>query len=474
MELKDATLGDIAERLHELLASDRKLAVGDELLRSAHDWEVAGRATDAARIWVAAEIENESRCELDTAGLAYRHGFSTAKKLIAATATVSERTAGSRMALGRQLRSSLSITGLPVPSSFPAVENALCSGQIGVDAASIICRTLTEAVPGTLRPEAVDEAELHLVSAATATVGDAGHTRRYTVDEIGRLATRIREHLDPDGAEPRDGVKQALRGFSYPRVGADGMARGTYALPPLQLGIFLTAVDSILSPRTADPGRPQPGSDEGISDSEAAECVPPDLRSSQQKLLDAVMTLIDMAAASPAASRLNGAAPTVNVHVTLKDLTKGRGVGWIDGSSEPVPMSTVNMLQCDADTVLTVFGDNGQVLHQGKTQRLATRAQRRALAARDGGCVIPGCAVPPSRCQAHHVIPWVSAGFAAGRTDIDNLALLCPFHHSTIHTSAWTLEMIRGKPHVRPPDWHDPRRTPFPVGQQRAGRPYFR
>ena len=233
MELKDATLGDIAERLHELLAADRKLAVGDELLRSAHDWEVVGRATDAARIWVAAEIENESRRELDTAGLAYRHGFSTAKKLIAATATVSERTAGSRMALGRQLRSSLSITGLPVPSSFPAVENALCSGQIGVDAASIICRTLTEAVPGTLRPEAVDEAELHLVSAATATVGDAGHTRRYTVDEIGRLATRIREHLDPDGAEPRDAVKQALRGFSYPRVGADGMARGTYALPPL-------------------------------------------------------------------------------------------------------------------------------------------------------------------------------------------------------------------------------------------------
>jgi hypothetical protein len=164
----------------------------------------------------------------------------------------------------------------------------------------------------------------------------------------------------------------------------------------------------------------------------------------------------------------------VNVHVTLKDLEEGRGVGWIDGCSEPVPLSTVNMLQRDADTIVTVFGDDGQVLHQGKTQRLATRAQRRALAARDGGCVIPGCAVPPSRCQAHDVIPWVSAGFAAGRTDIDNLALLCPFHHATIHTSAWTLEMIRGKPHIRLPDWQNPRGTPIPAGQQRAGRPYFR
>ncbi|SKA94145.1 HNH endonuclease [Agreia bicolorata] len=474
MELQDATIGDIAERLHELLSSDRTHAGGDELLRRAHDWEAAGRATDAARIWVAAEIENESRRELDTSGLAYRHGFASAKKLIATTANVSERTAGSRMALGRQLRSSLSITGLPVSSNFPAVESALHDGRIGVDAAAIICRTLSEVLPRTRWSEAVDEAERHLVHAATATIGDAETVLRYTVDELGRLATRIREHLDPDGAEPRDAVKQALRGFSHPKVGADGMARGKYALPPLQLGVFLTAVDSILSPRTADPEGSSPTSDESRSDEDTPGYAPPDLRTSEQKLLDAVMTLIEMAAASPTASRLNGAAPTVNVHVSLNDLAAGRGVGWIDGSSEPVPVSTVNMLQCDADTIVTLFGSDGQVLNHSKTQRLATRAQRRALAARDGGCVIPGCTVPPSRCQAHHVIPWVSVTFAAGRTDIDNLALLCPFHHATIHTSAWTLEMIRGKPHVRPPDWHDPKRTPIPAGQQRAGRPYFR
>ena len=374
MELQDATLGDIAERLHELLSSDRNQASGDELLRSAHDWEAAGRATDAARIWVAPEMENESRRELDTAGLAYRHGFPTAKKLIAMTTNVSERTAGSRMALGRQLRSALSITGLPVPSNFPAVESALHAGQIGVDAATIICRTLTEVVPRTTWSKAVDEAERHLVHAATETIGDTGadQARRYTVDELGRLATRIREHLDPDGAEPRDAVKHALRGFSYPKVGADGMARGKYALPPLQLGVFLTAVDSILSPRTPDPEGPPPASDE--SDPDERGYVPPDLRTSEQKL--------------------------------------GRGVGWIDGSNEPVPMSTVNMLQCDADTIVTLFAHNGQVLNQGKTQRLATRTQSRAL--------------------------------------------------------------IRGKPHVRPPEWHDPKRTPIPAGQQRAGRPYFR
>ena len=185
------------------------------------------------------------------------------------------------------------------------------------------------------------------------------------------------------------------------------------------------------------------------------------------------MTLIEMAAASPTASRLNGSPPTVNVHVTLKDLEDGRGAGWIDGSTEPIPISTIEMLRCDGDTTLTLFGDNGQILRQAKEQRLANRRQRRALAARDGGCVIPGCTVPPSRCQAHHIVPWVSKTFRPGRTDIDNLALLCPFHHATIHTSAWTLVMIHGKPHVKPPDWQNPNRTPIPAGQQRTGRPYF-
>lgn len=512
MDLLDASLGDIAGRLRELLDEHRGAGAGagagaaaavsgDELLEAVHEWEAVGRAADAARSWAAAEVEHESRRELEAAGLAYRHGFATAKKLLAATANVSERTVGGRIVLGRQVRSALSPTGLPLPSRFPAVERALFAGRLGVDAASVICRTLTEVATRTTWSEAVDDAERRLVDAATETVecaSDQGGvegdelprdraTRHFTVDELARLAARIREHLDPDGAEPRDAIKQALRGFSYPKVGADGMARGRYALPPLQLGMFLTAVDSILSPRTADPDAPTAsgdghgnshgngdnGGNSAASDAAVADAhdhVVIDARTAEQKLLDALMALIEMAAASPAASRLNGSAPTVNVHVTVTDLEEGSGVGWIDGSTEPVPMSTVELLACDGDVIVTTFGAAGQVLNHGKTQRLASRRQRRALAARDGGCVIPGCTVPPSRCQAHHVVPWVSESFLLGRTDIDNLALLCPFHHATIHTSAWQLVMISGKPHVREPGWQGRQSPARPVGQQRAGR----
>ena len=499
MDLLDASLGDLATRLRELLAEDRSSVAsggsGDALLEFAHEWEAIGQAGDAARTWVAAEIANESRRELDTSGLAYRHGFPSAKKLLAATTNISERTAGSRIALGQRIRSSTSISGTPNPSFFPVVESAFFAGKVGVDVAAMICRTLTEVVKRRGWSDATDQAERHLVEASIATAGGPGIEddatadstvdaranlpRLYTVEEISRLAVRIREHLDPDGAEPRDAIKQSLRGFSQPKVGADGMARGRYALPPLQLGVFLAAVDSILSPRTPEPAEPvaeaEPEGGAVQSETERSSSNEPavaDTRTAEQKLLDAVMTLIDMAAASPAASRLNGSAPTVNVHVALADLESGRGVGWIDGSTEPIPISAVHQLRCDGDIVATLFGDHGEILKHGKTHRLATRRQRRALAARDGSCVMPGCTAPPSRCQAHHVTPWVSDSFLPGRTDIGNLALLCPFHHSTIHTSAWQLEMIHGTPHVRPPTWLDRERTPRPAGQRRTGRPW--
>ena len=89
MDLLDASLGDIAARLRELLDADRGASsvawsgsglAGDDLLRAAHEWEAIGRAADAARVWAAAEIENDSRHELEANGLAYRHGFGSAKK----------------------------------------------------------------------------------------------------------------------------------------------------------------------------------------------------------------------------------------------------------------------------------------------------------------------------------------------------------------------------------------------------------
>src|SRR5690606_3379848 len=68
----------------------------------------------------------------------------------------------------------------------------------------------------------------------------------------------------------------------------------------------------------------------------------------------------------------------------------------------------------------------------------ATRRQTpllgRALNLRDGGCRFAGCDRPTSWCDAHHIRPWADGG----PTKLDNLLLLCAFHHTLIH-EGWKL-----------------------------------
>ncbi|MFD4421410.1 HNH endonuclease signature motif containing protein [Agromyces sp. NPDC058484] len=68
---------------------------------------------------------------------------------------------------------------------------------------------------------------------------------------------------------------------------------------------------------------------------------------------------------------------------------------------------------------------------------------------------MPGCSVPASWCEIHHVIPDADGG----PTHPDNGVLLCWFHHRTIDTSGWGIRMFHGVPHIRPPVWLDPGRT---------------
>ncbi|MDT0212454.1 DUF222 domain-containing protein [Rothia sp. ARF10] len=90
---------------------------------------------------------------------------------------------------------------------------------------------------------------------------------------------------------------------------------------------------------------------------------------------------------------------------------------------------TVRRLACDADVIPVVLGAQGEVLDVGRAARLFTRAQRRALTHRDGGCTWPGCDAPAAWVRAHHVVHWVDGG----RSDIDNAALLCQRHHTHVH-----------------------------------------
>ncbi len=95
----------------------------------------------------------------------------------------------------------------------------------------------------------------------------------------------------------------------------------------------------------------------------------------------------------------------------------------------------------------------------GRTARTATPAQRRALAARDRGCIIPGCGIPAEACQTHHVQDWA----AGGASDLPNLALLCWAHHRQVDLGMWTIEPATGRDPVPRPEPGAPPGTPWPA-----------
>ncbi len=129
--------------------------------------------------------------------------------------------------------------------------------------------------------------------------------------------------------------------------------------------------------------------------------------------------------------------------------------------TDQVDKITADMLTCDPVFHPIVINSLGTPLAAGRSVRLATNAQRRALAVRDGGCVFPGCTANDMHCEAHHVIHYRNGG----RTDLNNLALLCHHHHSVTHRNSWHMQAVDDVGNFK---WTTP--TGREINSQRHGR----
>ncbi|MCW2521683.1 MAG: endonuclease [Frankiales bacterium] len=92
-------------------------------------------------------------------------------------------------------------------------------------------------------------------------------------------------------------------------------------------------------------------------------------------------------------------------------------------------------LACDSK-LLVMLSEGRDVLDVGKATRAIPASLRRALWARDKGCVMPGCTERRRRkLQAHHVWHWADGG----PTCLDNLVSLCNYHHHAIHDRGYAV-----------------------------------
>ncbi len=95
----------------------------------------------------------------------------------------------------------------------------------------------------------------------------------------------------------------------------------------------------------------------------------------------------------------------------------------------PVSRDTALKILCDCDVSRVIMRGESEILDVGRATRTPSPAQRRALILRDRHCRYRGCDRPPKWCDAHHIVTWVSGG----ETNVENLVLVCRYHHGLIH-----------------------------------------
>jgi len=137
----------------------------------------------------------------------------------------------------------------------------------------------------------------------------------------------------------------------------------------------------------------------------------------QQYTADALVTLTQRSATGGGVKR----SPTTLILHLSEDappLLEGAG---------PISPETAGRLGCDARR-LTIKPYGRDLVHS-RVGRCASYAQQRALHKRSHGhCQYPGC-TGARELEAHHLV----AVEHDGRTELDNLILLCPRHHKLLH-----------------------------------------
>lgn len=292
--------------------------------------------------------------------------------------------------------------------SAPLVSAALAEGRIDVDKAKIILRALEE-LPDDVPAGLLDRAEAVLVDQAPSLSPKA----------LARVARHLEAVVDPDtsdAAEARALLREERSAWQKTSLRIldrfDGTSRISGVIPASAGQRLRTYVEAFSQPRKLD--------------GEAARA--------DQLLGRAFCDLLEHV--DPVTLPAHGGdATSVIVTIPLADLRADLGAAAIGGldSDQRISAGEARRLACTAGIIPAVLGSKSHVLDLGRTRRLHSQAQRKALRSQYSTCQIDGCDIPSTWCDVHHETPWSHGG----RTDLKNALLVCGHHHRRLHDARY-------------------------------------
>ena len=130
--------------------------------------------------------------------------------------------------------------------------------------------------------------------------------------------------------------------------------------------------------------------------------------------------------------------PNVTLSADISTVVTERPEGVNVDTQRPMSPACTDTYLCDCRIHVILRDADGAPLGFGRAARIVPSRLFKQVAARDGCCRYPGCNRPVRWTDAHHIHYWRRGG----KTDYDNLVLLCSRHHHHVHQQKITIDLM--------------------------------
>ena len=222
--------------------------------------------------------------------------------------------------------------------------------------------------------------------------------RELTVGRFIDFTHHVRHAADPEAYAAEQAQKVEARSLSL-RTGEDGMVWLRGVFDPEGGAVIRTALEPLAK-------RNGKGDD----------------RTRERRLGDAAVELAGHSLDNALVPQRGSVRPHLQLTASMETLKRQLGAPAADLEfSLPISGATLERLACDCRVTRILLNSESAVIDVGRSKRVITPPQKRALNVREKGCRMPGCDRPATWTSGHYLVHWNKGG----PTDLHNLVLLC-------------------------------------------------
>jgi hypothetical protein len=307
---------------------------------------------------------------------------------------------------------------------YHATRDAFADGGIEQAQARAIVRA-AEKIPAGATDEERRNAEAALVAKAVDGM-NARRLRQAGRRMLDKINKRLADEQESDMLEDEKKAAEVATELGLWDNG-DGTFSGKFTIPELHGQMLKAALERLTTPRRL--GRNKAGdlvNDPTVTGGPEGLNVYERQGAAFLELLEHLPT-----------TGFGAVAATLLVKIDLDRLRDGLASAGID-TGVNIAVSEARRLACGAGIVPVVLGGRSEILDLGRSKRLHSEPQRRALALQHDTCAAEGCERPFAWCDIHHPHAWSDGG----TTDLSNGLPLCGHHHRRAHDRRYDLRVL--------------------------------